>query len=316
MAALIPKVNATTGSATAPGAGALVTGELAENKFTGRLYVKTESAAVVDPSRVILTGDVTGSTATATSEAQGGTIVATLGTVGVTKGGTGLIATPANGQIAIGNGTGYTLATLTAGANISITNSAGSITIAGGASNTVKAWVNFNGTTSGTWAGGTSTVTRASGSTTATISTASNHNLITGSTVYALTGVAAGAYVITLVSATSFTIQTVATTTLSAVSITFQGSTINASYNVSSITKHGTGIYTVNFATALADVNYAATVSAQPSSSGNPCNTIPFAGSGATLVSPTTTSMSIFVENFNFSAGVDSALVSVQIFGN
>jgi hypothetical protein len=129
MASLIPKVNATTGSATAPGAGALVTGELAENKFTGRLYVKTESAAVVDPARVTLSGDVTGSTDTATSEAQGGTIPCVLNTVAVSKGGTGLIATPANGQILIGNGTGYTLATLTAGSNVSITNTAGAITI-------------------------------------------------------------------------------------------------------------------------------------------------------------------------------------------
>ena len=134
MAALIPKVNATAGSATAPGAGALVTGELAENKFTGRLYVKTESNAVVDPARVTLTGDVTGSTATATSEAQGGTIATVLSTVGVGKGGTGLTATPTAGQIPIGNGTGYTLAQLTAGSNVTITNGGGTITIASTAS--------------------------------------------------------------------------------------------------------------------------------------------------------------------------------------
>lgn len=33
-------------------------------------------------------------------------------------------------------------------------------------------------------------------------------------------------------------------------------STIRASYNVSSVTKNGTGDYTVNFTTALADANY------------------------------------------------------------
>lgn len=37
--------------------------------------------------------------------------------------------TPTNGQIDIGNGTGFTRTTLTAGSNISITNGAGSITI-------------------------------------------------------------------------------------------------------------------------------------------------------------------------------------------
>jgi hypothetical protein len=179
-----------------------------------------------------------------------------------------------------------------------------------------KAWVNFDGTTSATWAGGTSTVTRASGSTTATISTASNHNLITGNTVNVLTGVAVGAYVITRINDTSFTIQTIATTAIFAVSITFQGCTINSSYNVSSITKYGAGVYSVNFATALGDINYTATLSAQPSSSGNPSVAVPFCGLLAVLVTPTTTSMWLRVTNYNFSAEVDSALVCVQIFGN
>jgi hypothetical protein len=54
----------------------------------------------------------------------------TTGTLGVSRGGTNLTATPTNGQVLIGNGTGYTAATLTAGSNITITNAAGSITIA------------------------------------------------------------------------------------------------------------------------------------------------------------------------------------------
>ena len=54
----------------------------------------------------------------------------TLGTVGVANGGTGLTGTPTNGQLPIGNGSGYTLATLTAGSGVSVTNAAGSITIA------------------------------------------------------------------------------------------------------------------------------------------------------------------------------------------
>lgn len=52
-----------------------------------------------------------------------------LGTVPVNLGGTGLTAAPSNGQLLIGNGAGFTLATLTAGANVSIVNSAGGITI-------------------------------------------------------------------------------------------------------------------------------------------------------------------------------------------
>lgn len=49
--------------------------------------------------------------------------------IGVAYGGTGLTATPANGEIPIGNGTGYTLATITGGTGLTTTNGAGSITI-------------------------------------------------------------------------------------------------------------------------------------------------------------------------------------------
>jgi hypothetical protein len=61
--------------------------------------------------------------------------------ISVTYGGTGQVANPQNGQLLIGNGSAYTLATLTAGTNISITNSAGSITIeASGNSATMYAY--------------------------------------------------------------------------------------------------------------------------------------------------------------------------------
>jgi hypothetical protein len=53
-----------------------------------------------------------------------------LSVVPVSLGGTGVSAIPTNGQVLIGNGTGYTPAVLTAGSNISITNGSGSITIA------------------------------------------------------------------------------------------------------------------------------------------------------------------------------------------
>ncbi len=52
-----------------------------------------------------------------------------LGTVPVANGGTGITTTPTNGQILIGNGTGFALATLTSGTGVSITNGGGSITI-------------------------------------------------------------------------------------------------------------------------------------------------------------------------------------------
>lgn len=51
------------------------------------------------------------------------------GITAVVNGGTGLGTIPSNGQLLIGNGTGYTLRTLTAGTAISVTNAAGSITV-------------------------------------------------------------------------------------------------------------------------------------------------------------------------------------------
>lgn len=55
--------------------------------------------------------------------------VTVAGTLAVANGGTGLSATPTNGQIDIGNGTGFTRTTLTAGTGVSVTNGSGSITI-------------------------------------------------------------------------------------------------------------------------------------------------------------------------------------------
>jgi hypothetical protein len=63
-----------------------------------------------------------------------GTASNVTGTVAVANGGTGLTTTPANGALDIGNGTGFTRTTLTAGSNITITNASGSITIASTAS--------------------------------------------------------------------------------------------------------------------------------------------------------------------------------------
>lgn len=52
------------------------------------------------------------------------------GIIPVTSGGTGLSTIPTNGQLLIGNGTGYTLNTLTPSSGITVTNAAGTITIA------------------------------------------------------------------------------------------------------------------------------------------------------------------------------------------
>jgi len=87
----------------------------------------------------VLSSSTLGSGVTASSLTSVGTIATGVwnGTaIGYAYGGTGLTAAPSKGQLAIGNGTGYTLATLTAGSNITITEGSGSITIASTDTNT------------------------------------------------------------------------------------------------------------------------------------------------------------------------------------
>lgn len=52
------------------------------------------------------------------------------GILPIARGGIGISSTPSNGRILIGNGSGYTLASITAGSGIAVTNGAGSISIA------------------------------------------------------------------------------------------------------------------------------------------------------------------------------------------
>jgi len=64
----------------------------------------------------------------------------------VSQGGTGLSTTPVNGALDIGNGTGFTRTTLTAGSGVTITNGAGSITIsASGGSSASQSFSYFVG---------------------------------------------------------------------------------------------------------------------------------------------------------------------------
>jgi hypothetical protein len=87
---------------------------------------------------VAVSGGTTGLTTSGGPITTNGTITLN-GTVNVANGGTGLTSTPTNGQIDIGNGTGFTRTTLTAGSGVSITNGAGSVTISATGSGTVTA---------------------------------------------------------------------------------------------------------------------------------------------------------------------------------
>jgi len=95
-------------------------GATAPEWVTGSALTKTDDTNVT----LTLGGSPTAALLAATSFTLGWT-----GQLAVGRGGTGVSATPSNGQLLIGNGTGYTIANLTAGTNISIANTAGGISI-------------------------------------------------------------------------------------------------------------------------------------------------------------------------------------------
>jgi len=83
------------------------------------------------------------------------------GTLPIGNGGTGVTGTPTNGQLLIGNGTGYSLGTLTASTGISVTDGSGSITIANTGVTSLTAGTNItvSASTGGVTIGTTATPT-------------------------------------------------------------------------------------------------------------------------------------------------------------
>ena len=137
---------------------------------------------------------------------SGGSAAApTWGTLGIAAGGTGLTATPANGQIDIGNGTGFTRTTITAGTGISVTNGAGSITIAiNGTGEVTSFQTSLSGLTPSTATGGAVTLAGTLGAASGGTGVATLTGLAYGNGTSAFTA-ATAAQIVSVISTTAVT---------------------------------------------------------------------------------------------------------------
>ena len=146
-----------------PTAGNLALGELAINTTDGILYYKTTGGTVTPlANAAVISGNFTNIVVSSTS--QLGTVSSGVWhgtTIATGYGGTGLTGTPTNGQLPIGNGSGYTLANITAGTGCSIVNTSGGIQISatGTGGGTVTSVTGSGGTTGLTLTGGPITTT-------------------------------------------------------------------------------------------------------------------------------------------------------------
>jgi hypothetical protein len=99
--------------------------------------------------------------------------------------------------------------------------------------------------------------------------------------------------------------------------VNFDGTnaSIRASGNVSSVTSNGTGDYTVNFATAMPDVDYSAQANTQTDGAARAANAnINTSMISGTIVAPTTTTLRVGTYNTATNLAFDSALIAVAIF--
>ena len=85
--------------------------------------------------------------------------------------------------------------------------------------------------------------------------------------------------------------------------------TIRSSYNVSSVTRTSTGLYTINFTNILADANYSAVMTGSDNGTLNQCISLPYSG-GAYSSSQLQIQCLYGVTLINFSR------VCIAIFGN
>ena len=124
-----------TGSAAAPSNGQLLVGNgtgFTLNTLNGGPGVGITNAAGSITITATGTGFIASVNATSPLQSTGvqSITISLASAVPVSLGGTGQTSAPSNGQLLIGNGSSFVLSTLTAGTGMTITNNAGSITLA------------------------------------------------------------------------------------------------------------------------------------------------------------------------------------------
>ena len=92
--------------------------------------------------------------------------------------------------------------------------------------------------------------------------------------------------------------------------------TIQASYNVSSVTRSSTGVYTVNMTNAMSDTNYSVIASSSSSSTsgGSGQGILIFTDGSANTITPTTSAFGIVTAAYNYSAFRDSYYITAAVF--
>ena len=91
--------------------------------------------------------------------------------------------------------------------------------------------------------------------------------------------------------------------------------TIASSYNVSSITRGGAGVYQVNFTNAFSDNKYCVTTGVSTESGTQSSIVNLFCVSGGTSTAPTTTYFQFLVQRYNTVSNQDPVYMCVSVFG-
>ena len=221
-------------------ADATLTNETALDSLTAG-YMKTAGsggAGVVSTVATVPVGDISG-------------------TLPIAKGGTNLTTVPSNGQLLIGNGTGYTVAGLTAGSGITITPGAGTISIASTAA-TAFSYVTFTRRVTGLGAANAPNVSPTSASnpySTSVYTTASYAGLDSASGFTASSGRFTVPYTGYYRIDAYFNLDAVSTTATVTVFIRKNGSDVLASksFNVTNSGYHPISLVYIDQASALTD---------------------------------------------------------------